>query len=444
MQDILKMSQKELSRFDIIKRVVDKMIKQTEAARVLCLSYRQTQRLVQTYLKEGVKGLISKKRGKASNHRFSKKIKTNARELIESIYVDFGPKFASEKLEENHKIKISKETLRQWMIEWGVWEPSRRKQAQIHQQRKRRPCFGELVQIDGSPHDWFEGRGDSCCLISFIDDATSRAVNLQFFPVENTQAYFESCKKHLKKHGRPLIYYSDRHGIFRVNHKNALGGEGETQFERAMKELGIQTINANSPQAKGRVERHNRTLQDRLVKEMRLKNISDIDTANQFLETFINDYNNKFGKSPASDTDLHQKAIPKEEVLNVILSERYTRKLSKNLEFSFEGKTYQVIVEKGKIGYGLRKATITICRDARSEIKVWYKNRYLDFKEFKKEKEPSKIVTSKEINMIADKIKISHTKKPVMNHPWKRNSFLRMVAKKANWKGCAKFRGTCG
>lgn len=240
--------------------------------------------------------------------------------LVTLNYSDFGPTLASEKLNERDHIIVSKETLRQWMIDWNLWQLKRRKMATIHQQRIRRVCFGELVQIDGSPHDWFEGRAEKCCLIAFIDDATSKAIQLRFFPVENTQAYFECVKRHIKKYGRALCYYCDRHAIFRVNHPNALGGQGETQFERAMKELGIQTINANLPQANGRVERDNRTLQDRLIKEMRLRQISDIDTANIFLKEFIDDYNRKFAKTLSNKTDMHLKTIPSDEILNAILS----------------------------------------------------------------------------------------------------------------------------
>ena len=304
MGDIFEMSEKELTRLEIVQRVSDGRMKQTEAAISLKLSYRQIKRLISRYRANGAKGLISKKRKNKSNNRFSTELKDKVKALIETTYYDFGPTFAAEKLAESHQIRISRETLRQWMIEWDVWRLKRRKSAHTHQQRARRPCFGELVQIDGSPHDWFEGRGESCCLIAYIDDVTSKAIVLRFYPTETTQAYFECTKLHIEKYGRAFCYYSDRHSIFRVNQKNPVGGQGETQFERAMRKLGIGTINANSPQAKGRVERHNRTLQDRLVKEMRLQRISDIDTANVFLEEFIVKYSKKIAKAPANKTDM--------------------------------------------------------------------------------------------------------------------------------------------
>lgn len=398
------MNQKEISRLEVIKRIMERKLRQTEASEKLEISYRQTKRLVRAYKTFGESGLLSKKRGHSSNRKFSEQIKQETKSLICENYIDFGPKFASEKLEEKHNIRISRETLRKWMIEWDIWKTKRRRKIQIHQQRRRRSCFGELVQIDGSPHAWFEDRGKPCCLIVFIDDATSKIVSLQFFPVENTRAYFESCKQHIKKHGRPMFYYSDKHSIFRVNHKEALSGTGETQFGRAMRELGIQVINANSPQAKGRVERHNRTLQDRLVKELRLRNISDIATANRFLETFTDEYNKKFGKMPANNVDMHRKDVSNED-LDSILVEKHLRKLSKNLEINFEGKIYQIILEKGQIGYGLRHAQVTLYRDANSEIKIWYRNRFLSFKEFKRSNEPSKIVSSKEIDAFLDNIR---------------------------------------
>ena len=435
MGDILEMSQKELLRLEIIQRVIDRRIKQTEAAKLLNLSYRQAKRLVEKYRKYGAEGLVSKKRRMPSNRRLTNEFKAKVNNLVKTTYYDFGPTFAAEKLKERDGFVVSKETLRQWMIEWGLWKAKRHKTVKIHQQRERRSCFGELVQIDGSPHDWFEGRSKPCCLIAFIDDATSKAIQLRFVLVENTQAYFACAKKHFKHYGRPFSYYSDRHSIFRVNYPNALKGQGETQFERAMRELGIQTINANSPQAKGRVERHNRTLQDRLIKEMRLQHISDIDTANDFLETFIKDYNQKFGKVPANKTDMHQKTIPKDVVLDVILSERYSRKLSKNLEFSFRGRTYQIIVDKGKIGYGLQRANVMICKNTKGEMTVWYKDRCLNYREFKASKSPSEVVSSKEINAIVDQnIASKRTTKPSLAHPWKRQSFLKMVAKKNQLK----------
>jgi hypothetical protein len=220
--------------------------------------------------------------------------------LVKECYPDFGPTFAVEKLFEYHRIKLSNETLRKWMIEEHLWI-SKKKRNHIHPQRPRREYFGELIQIDASHHRWFEDRADKCALIVFIDDATSKITSLNFCPSECLEGYFSALEIHVKKYGRPLSLYSDRHAIFggsdRIHH---------AQFIRALKELKIESILARSPQAKGRVERLNQTLQDRLIKEMRLRNISTIDEANRYLPKFIEEFNEKFSKKPRGQFDAHR------------------------------------------------------------------------------------------------------------------------------------------
>jgi hypothetical protein len=434
MGELLTMSQKELDRLEIVQKIMGKSLTQTSGAKQLKISYRQMKRLVAKYKKYGASGLVSKKRNKPGNRKFDDEFKQNVRSIVEKSYYDFGPTFASEKLLESHRIKVNKETLRQWMIEWALRKPKKRKSTVVHQQRTPRSSFGELVQIDGSPHDWFENRGEKCCLIVFSDDATSRISQMRFFPSETTLAYFECAKRYLKKHGRPLAFYSDRHSIFRVNTKDSLG---ETQFERAMKELGIETICANSPQAKGRVERANRTLQDRLVKELRLNNISDIESANQFLEAFTGKYNARFAKKPMSNKNAHRRSIPADELLDVILSERQERVMSKNLEVSFNGRTFQIQLPESQRGYALRKQKLDVCRFPGGHIKLWHKNRFLEYHELKIRPKTANVISSKEIDDTMDKLYSRRTVKPSMDHPWKQKSFLRMVEKKASQKNCA-------
>lgn len=425
MGDILKMSQKELERLEIIQKIVDHKLSKKDAAELMMLSYRHTKRLFKAYRNHGAQGLISKQRGKKSNRAFSDSLKEKVHKIVIEKYFDFSPTFAAEKLK-SHQIFLSKETLRTWMLEWNLWKQKRHKKVIIHQQRERRSCFGELIQIDGSPHDWFEGRNEKCCLIVFTDDATSKIVQMLFVPVENTQAYLKCVKLYIKKYGRPLAFYSDRHSIFRVN--NGEGGERETQFKRAMKELGIKLICANSPQAKGRVERANRTLQDRLVKELRLHKISDMETANKYLEEYREEYNKKFGKPSSCEADLHIQEIPDDKKLDFILAERYTRTLSKNLEFSFDKNIYQIIVPKGTVGYGLRHAKIKICIHLNGEMTVWYKGRQLNYKKFKANKKGAVVLSSKEVNAAIDKF--LRVKKPE-EQPWNKSAFLNAVSKKA-------------
>ena len=204
--------------------------------------------------------------------------------LIQEHFYDYGPTLAAEALEEHYNINISKETARQWMINEKIWQPFTKPEPKLHPSRERRACFGELLQVDGSDHAWFEGRGDKCTLLVFIDDATSYITELQFVKSETTLDYFSALKNQLERYGAPVSIYSDKHGVFKVNHPEAKSGNGLTQFGRALKELNVKIIYAQSAQAKGRVERANRTLQDRLLKALRFHEISDMDSGNIFLE----------------------------------------------------------------------------------------------------------------------------------------------------------------
>jgi transposase len=423
MDDIMKISQKERKRIETMVLLNINGIKHKEAAQRLGLTARQTKRLLKKYRKYGEAGLISKKRGKPSNNKYGEKFKETVRVIIEEKYLGFGPKFAAEKLREQEKIFLDKETLRKYMIEWKLWIPKLKKYCVIHQQRARRACFGELVQIDGSHHDWFEGRGERCCLLVFVDDATSRIVELRFFPSETTQAYFECVKRYIKKYGRPLAFYNDKHSIFLVNNKEG-HNQGKTQFQRAMEELDIKIICANSPQAKGRVERSNRTLQDRLIKEMRLRGINNINDANNYVEEFRKDYNRRFGKSAISNVDAHRRTLPNDMMLDAILCERHYRKLSDNLEFRFENKIYQII-NCGK--YNLKRANIIICRYAHNEIKVWYKKMFVEYKEFKQQLSITS-ASRQETNALVDDLCMQAADKINAKQAWMNVPFLRLIA----------------
>jgi transposase len=422
MGDLLTMSQKEADKVEVMNLLKEGVIKIAEAAKRLGLSTRQIKRLKKRYQAEGARGLISKKRGAPSNRSYSSEFREKVKQLVEEKYRDFGPKFATEKLQENDGIRIDKETLRKLMMGWGLWMPKRCKEYVIHQQRERRACFGELIQIDGSHHDWFEGRREKCCLIVFIDDATSKIVMMHFAEVENTLAYFECIKKYIKKYGRPLALYSDKHSIFRVN--GARANAGETQFKRAMMELNIETICANSPQAKGRVERANRTLQNRLIKEMRIKGISDIDAANNYIKEFIEKHNEKFGKKATNENDMHRNYMPKKEVLDAILSERYRRKISKNLEFYFENKVYQIATTEKALG----RSHVEICRFSKEELKVWHKNSFVECREFKGSRnEIVTVASNKELNNAVDKVCAEITAKKIDKATWEKIGFLRTI-----------------
>jgi transposase len=272
MEGYITMSKQELSRLELIQRVIDKRLKQRQVAEQLGLSERQIRRLCSSYMELGAQGIISKRRGKPSNRQMNPSTKQLIIDLIVEYYKDFGPTLAAEKLKEKHGITISVESVRKLMIEANLWTTRTNKLKRAFQPRYRRATFGELIQIDGSDHDWFEGRIPKCTLLVYVDDATSQLMALRFVSHESAFTYFQITKDYLAQYGKPLAFYSDKLGVFRVNQKSAeLQTEGITQFGRALKELNIQIICANSCQAKGRVERANKTLQDRLVKELRLR-----------------------------------------------------------------------------------------------------------------------------------------------------------------------------
>ena len=411
------MSTEELKRLEVISKVVDKHITQVIAARQLDVTVRQIKRLVKRFHIDGAKGLVSKQRGQISNHKYTADKIELVKELIEKHYYDFGPKFAAEKLHEQHAIKISKETLRQWMIEWGLWKAKRQKQVQRHPQRARRDCLGELVQIDGSPHDWFEGRGPKCCLLVAIDDATSQLSSLHFEPSETTAGYFKLMHKYINQYGIPLATYSDRHGIFRINLPN-VSEDTETQFGRAARELGIEVICARSPEAKGRVERANQTLQDRLIKEMRLLGISTIEAANAYLPTYMADHNRRFSVAAKNTEDAHRKEIPEPKVLDLIFSYQDERKLTKNLEISYNNVIYQV--QTNTKGYRLQHATVTVCEDLNGIVTILRQGKVLEHTRHDRAKKNADIVDAKELGVKLDSIK-SPAKGyiPPANHPWR-------------------------
>ena len=389
------------------------------AAQQLKLSVRQVKRLVSNYRLDGPKGLVSKRRGHPSNHRIADAVRQKALALVTRCYSDFSPTFAHEKLTECHHLKFSVETFRHWMIKANIWQPKRRKKMTIHPERPRRSRFGELIQIDGSPHDWFEGRAPYCTLIVFIDDATSQLMALKFSPTETTQAYMETLQGYCQLHGRPVVLYSDKHSIFRVNHPDKEGAI--TQFARAMKTLDIAPIHVNTPQAKGRVERANLTLQDRLVKEMRLQGIDNIADANTFLPTFIADYNRRFAVAPQCEDNAHRPLRHSAEEIALILSLHHSRKLSKNLTLQFKNTEYQL--QGYGNGYRLRGANVTVCEPFVGDVTLLHEGKTLAYRQLQKGQRPIPIDDEKTLAARVDEIKQQQLKpqwKLSIDHPWKK------------------------
>jgi hypothetical protein len=408
------MTQREISRADIFSEISQKLISKTKASEVLGISFRHLHRLYDEFQKKGIIVLVSRHRGKPSNHQLPRILKTRISELVTcEKYSGFGPKFMCEKLKELHGITICAETTRQIMIQAGVWKAGKKKCPVIHQQRKRRARCGELIQIDGSPHAWFEERGDLCVLIVFIDDATGHTDG-KFFKSETTRAYMITVWEYIIKYGRPIAFYPDKHGIFRINKPGCLRKELITQFGRVCKELDIELICANSPQAKGRVERMNQTLQDRLVKEMRLAGINNIEEGNNFLPQFWERLNEKFEVKPENKEDAHKKILP-EHNLDKIFCIKHKRKVSKNLEISYKNVIYQLTLERSFNTFV--NAYVTVLEGLNGQIFIEHKGEFVPFKIFSQQECMGEEINSKEINRFLDKI-VKNKKSP-HNHPWK-------------------------
>ena len=381
------MSALERERSHIVRALSKGLILQREAAEPLGLGVRQVKRLLRAFRENGDAGLISRQRGRVSPRRMDGVKRARIEALLRGKYPDFGATLAAEKLSEREGIEVSRETVRRIQIALGLARARRRRSARVHHPRERRPRFGELIQIDGSPHDWFEGRGPRCTLIVFIDDATGRLTALRFAPAETTRAYLDALRAHVLAHGVPVAFYSDRHGIFRLNVKEAASGDGLTEFGRVAERLRVELIQAATPQAKGRVERANQTLQDRLIKEMRLAGVCDIEAAQSFAQGFIETWNAKFARPPFEAADAHRPWTQDAQALDEALARREERTLSKALTFSAAGKLY--CVKTTGPGTALRGARVTLLHFPDGGMRIDYKNRSLPYTHFRTNPGPS-------------------------------------------------------
>ena len=333
---LITMSDKEFKRTDVIRDVCEKRLKQKDAAGILDLTVRQISRLVHRFRQDGPSGLVSQKRGRPGNRKFSLSMRDHVMGLIHRHYADFGPTLANEKLKEHHGISISVETLRQWMIIEDLWVPRSKRRTKVYQPRHRRDCVGELVQIDGSHHDWFEGRSEKCCLLVYVDDASGKLMALHFCESESTYDYMLATRQYVESHGKPVAFYSDKHSVFRSSNRPSKTLPANTQFGRALYELNIELICANTSQAKGRVERMNKTLQDRLVKEMRLANINNIEEANAWLPEFISQFNRRFVRVPANPKNLHMRLTQAQQELDDTFAWQESRTVSNSLTLQYD------------------------------------------------------------------------------------------------------------
>lgn len=411
--ELTTMSQLELNRLETIQRILDKRLSVVDAASHLSLSRSQVHRLIAQYRKDGASGLISKKRGKPSNRRYPDTVRNFAIHIVTEHYADFGPTFAAEKLRENHELSVSKETLRKWMMEADLWQHKTRRKDRIHQPRHRRDRFGELIQIDGSHHPWFEDRGPKCALLVYVDDATSKIVHLRFAESENAFDYFHATKAYLAKYGKPTAFYSDKHGVFRTTHaSNKDATTGMTQFGRALHELNIDIICANSPQAKGRVERANKTLQDRLVKELRLREISTIDEANSYAPAFIADYNKRFGKTLLKPEDVHRQIAPHES-LDGAMCHKVERTLSGSLTLRYDKVLF--IIEPTALAKSLRRKRVIVCDYPDGRLEIQHHGKSLAYRTFDKLRSVSRanIVEHKRLGAVLEYVAEEQAKREI-------------------------------
>jgi hypothetical protein len=406
-EDMIMAHPGEIKRLHVIRKVLERVIKQVEAAEILLLSGRQIRRIVKRIRCEGDRGIVHQSRGRASNRRTPDKVKDKVIRLYRAQYKDFGPTLASEKLSERDGIGISGETLRRWLLEAGDWKRSR-KGRKHRQWRERKHHYGEMVQIDGSHHAWFEERGPGCVLMGYIDDATGK-VFARFYPYEGSLPAMDSFKRYSKKYGLPMKVYLDKHTTYKSTARPTIQDELDqveplSQIERALKELGVEVLHAHSPQAKGRIERFFRTLQDRLVKEMRLRGIGTLEEANQFLEEYLPVYNRRFSVCPKGKDNFHR-PLPKGLVLDTILCIKTERSLRNDFTVAHNRKLYQ-------IEDSVKASKVTVQQRVDGSMIMTHKGRSLRFKEITERpvREKPQVVL----------MRIRKPYIPSADHPWRK------------------------
>ena len=408
-EDMIMARQRELKRLHVIEKVLEGAIKQVEAAEVVSLSLRQIGRMVKRIRIEGERGIIHRSRGKPSNRRIPSKIRDKVIKLYRRQYEDFGPTLASEKLLERDGMRVSDETLRRWLLETGDWKRRRKDRGHRHW-RQRKHHSGEMVQMDGSHHDWFEGRGPRCVLMGYIDDATGEVFG-RFYEYEGTIPAMDSFRRYLERYGIPLSVYLDKHTTYKSTAKPTIQDELNnrkplSEFERALKELGVEVIHANSPQAKGRIERLFGTFQDRLVKEMRLRGIRTIEEANGFLEEYLPLYNRRFAVCPQGKEDLHR-PIGRGVKLEEILCIKTDRTLRNDFTVAHNHKLYQVEDK-------LRGTKVMVQERLDGSLVMTYKGQRVRYREITTR--PAK--QQEELPVI---VRIRKPPTPGPDHPWRRS-----------------------
>lgn len=421
MSDRIILSSKEQEKLDVIKRALEKKITNGHAAKILGVSLRQIKRLKKNIRAYGAQGVVHRLKGKPSNHRLPQNIKDKTLELIQERYIDFKPVFASEKLRENHGISVNAQTVRRWMIEARLWQSRKQEKIDYRSWRPRKEYFGEMQQFDGSYHHWFEkrycdenGEPIEVCLLASIDDATGKITKAQFTNNEGVIAVFAFWKTYIISRGKPLSIYLDKFSTYKINHKAAIDNhELMTQFERATKDLNILLITAHSPEAKGRVERLFETLQDRLVKEMRLANINTPEEGNSFLEkVFLPKFNNRFAVIPAKEGDVHRPLSDTDRKnIHRIFSVQSKRRVNNDFTIQFKNKWYQLAELQPTTVRAREK--ILVEEWINGTVHFSLREKYLTYTVLperpKKISRQPLVLTTHKLNW-----------KPPLNHPWRR------------------------
>jgi Homeodomain-like domain len=391
-------------RSKILDLTLSKRLSRKDAAKHLDLSSRQLRRILNRYKEYGLPGLISNKKDVVGRIGYSVEFKQKVIDLYASKYPDFGPTFAAEKMLELDGIKLSSETLRHWLTAAGKWVVGRTKEPTCHPPRARRDCIGELIQMDGSPHAWFEERGPKCTLLLAVDDATSKIMAAKFVKSENTDDYFMFVKDYMLEHGKPVSFYIDKHCVFKVNAKEARSGDGLTHFSRALQKFKVELIFANSAPAKGRVERANGVTQDRLVKELRLLGISTIGAGNEYLRTvYKNKHNDKFAKDPAKSIDMHTPLSQYEsDNINLWLTKQFKKKVTKNMTVQHNNIMYFI---KTAHKLSVRRIGVILVERLNGHVDFLYKGKPIDHKVLgRKNKKMGLVLNRTEANDVVNKI----------------------------------------
>lgn len=429
-EDLLMMKPYEITRLHLIHQALERKISQRQAAEIAGLSSRQMRRLMKRIRHEGDRGILHRQRGRPSNRRIAEGVKQKVLRLYQQHYGDFGPTLASEKLRERHRVTVHAETLRLWLRQAQL--PYRRRKARPHRQwRPRRSCFGTMVQMDGSEHDWLEGRGPKLVLMGVIDDATN-TVAARFYDHEGTLPALDSFRRWVQRYGIPASVYLDKHTTYRSPRPPSLEEQlqglerSQSQFQRAMSELGVEVIHAHSPAAKGRIERLFGTFQDRLIKEMRLAQVASLAAANRFLEHYLPLYNQRFRVEPAQATDLHRR-LPRQLDLDGVLCIKMQRRLNADSTVVHQGKIY--LVEQR-----LQAQSVTVEQRLDGSLHLRHRGRSLGYRELparpRKAQAPATPIQAK-----------PRSYRPAMDHPWRSSSQQLAVKTRSSQKATNCSRG---